>query len=148
MTGRAFLPYGRQTVDDDDIRAVVEVLRSDWLTQGPVVERFERSLADLCEAEHAVAVSSGTAALHLAALAGRVEVVKVLLEKGADPNGRDAGGLAPLHLAAAGGDARTVSALLAAEADATAAGPGGTPLDVALAAGAFDVAELLAPPDR
>ncbi len=69
MTGRAFLPYGRQTVDDDDIRAVVEVLRSDWLTQGPVVERFERSLADLCEAEHAVAVSSGTAALHLAALA-------------------------------------------------------------------------------
>lgn len=96
----------------------------------------------------AKATPSGRTTLHLAALAGRVEVVKVLLEKGADPNERDAGGHAPLHLAAAGGDARTVSALLAAKADATAAGPGGTALDVALAAGALDIAELLAPPDR
>lgn len=66
------LSYGRQSIDEDDIRAVVEVLRSDRLTQGPVVERFERALADTCGAEHAVAVSSGTAALHLAALAAGI----------------------------------------------------------------------------
>ncbi|MEI7814199.1 MAG: UDP-4-amino-4,6-dideoxy-N-acetyl-beta-L-altrosamine transaminase [Coriobacteriia bacterium] len=63
------IPYGRQWIDDDDIAAVVEVLRSDWLTQGPAVEAFERSVAEKVGAEHAIAVSNGTAALHLAALA-------------------------------------------------------------------------------
>ena len=61
------LPYGRQTLDDDDIAAVVDVLRSDWLTQGPKIEQFEAAMAERCGAEHVVAVSHGTAALHIAA---------------------------------------------------------------------------------
>jgi UDP-4-amino-4,6-dideoxy-N-acetyl-beta-L-altrosamine transaminase len=63
------IPYGRQTIDDTDIAAVVEALRSDWLTQGPMVERFERALAERCGARHAVVVANGTVALHLACLA-------------------------------------------------------------------------------
>ncbi len=62
----ARLPYGRQSIDEADIAAVVEVLRSDWLTCGPAVDRFEAALASACRATHAVAVSNGTAALHLA----------------------------------------------------------------------------------
>lgn len=60
------LPYGRQWIDDDDVEAVVAALRSDWLTTGPAVPSFEQSLASLCGAREAVAVSSGTAALHAA----------------------------------------------------------------------------------
>lgn len=60
------LPYGRQSIGDDDVAAVVEVLRSDWLTTGPAVPRFERAFADCVGAADAVAVSSGTAALHAA----------------------------------------------------------------------------------
>ncbi|MEZ6092833.1 MAG: UDP-4-amino-4,6-dideoxy-N-acetyl-beta-L-altrosamine transaminase [Pirellulaceae bacterium] len=60
------LPYGRQQIDDDDIEAVVEVLRSDWLTTGPAVERFETALANSTGSVEAVAVSNGTAALHAA----------------------------------------------------------------------------------
>ena len=63
------IPYGRQNLDDDDIAAVVDVLRGDWLTQGPTLERFERAVAEYVGAEHAVAFSSGTAALHGAAWA-------------------------------------------------------------------------------
>ena len=63
------IPYGRQSVDDDDIAAVVEVLRGDWLTQGPHVERFEETLAATVGARHAVAFANGTAALHGAAAA-------------------------------------------------------------------------------
>ncbi len=63
------LPYGRHSVDETDIAAVVEVLRSDWLTKGPVVEKFERAFARRVEAEAAVACANGTAALHLASLA-------------------------------------------------------------------------------
>ncbi len=63
------LPYARQWIDEADIAAVVEVLRSDWLTQGPVLEQFEQSLAAVTGARHAVAVSSATAGLHLSALA-------------------------------------------------------------------------------
>lgn len=59
-----FLPYGRQWVDDDDVAAVVAVLRSDYLTTGPTVDRFERALTSATRAEHAVAVNSGTSALH------------------------------------------------------------------------------------
>ncbi len=69
MASLPFLPYGRQAVDDDDIAAVAEVLRSDWLTTGPTVERFEAALAETCAAGHAVVCANGTAALHLSALA-------------------------------------------------------------------------------
>lgn len=62
-----FLPYGAQSIDDDDVRAVVEVLRSDYLTTGPAVTRFERAVAEHCGARAGVAVSSGTAGLHAAA---------------------------------------------------------------------------------
>ena len=60
------IPYGRQTIEDKDIQAVVEVLQSDWLTTGPKVDEFERSFAGYVGAKEAVAVSSGTAALHAA----------------------------------------------------------------------------------
>jgi len=62
----AFLPYGRQSIDEADIRAVVEALKGSHLTQGPSVGRFEQKLASLLDAPHVSAVSSGTAALHLA----------------------------------------------------------------------------------
>ncbi|HYE86405.1 MAG TPA: UDP-4-amino-4,6-dideoxy-N-acetyl-beta-L-altrosamine transaminase [Vicinamibacterales bacterium] len=64
---RLLLPYGRQAIDDGDLRAVVDVLNSDWLTTGPMVARFEEAFASAVGAAHAVAVSSGTAALHAAA---------------------------------------------------------------------------------
>lgn len=63
------IPYGRQEISSEDVDAVVEVLRSDWLTQGPAIPRFEAALAARCRAAHAVAMSSGTAALHLTYLA-------------------------------------------------------------------------------
>ena len=66
------LPYGRQTVDEADIAAVAEVLRGDWLTTGPKVAELETAWADRVGAGHAVAVSSGTAALHAAAFAAGV----------------------------------------------------------------------------
>jgi len=62
----AFLPYGRQSIDEDDIAAVDETLRGDWLTTGPNVEAFEKALASYVGSSHAVAVNSGTAALHAA----------------------------------------------------------------------------------
>jgi UDP-4-amino-4,6-dideoxy-N-acetyl-beta-L-altrosamine transaminase len=58
------LPYGRQDINEDDIRAVMEVLRGDWLTTGPAVERFESAVAEYAGASYAVSFSSGTAALH------------------------------------------------------------------------------------
>ena len=61
-----FLQYGRQHIDEDDIAAVVDVLRGDWLTTGPAVERFEEALAKEVGAQHAVVCNSGTAALYLA----------------------------------------------------------------------------------
>ena len=63
------IPYGRQTVSPEDIQAVVSVLQSDWLTQGPAVPAFEEALGKYCGARHAVAVNSATSALHLACLA-------------------------------------------------------------------------------
>jgi UDP-4-amino-4,6-dideoxy-N-acetyl-beta-L-altrosamine transaminase len=68
MTAR-FLPYARQTVEDDDIAAVTAALKSDFLTTGPLVEKFETAFATATGATQAVACNSGTAALHLAALA-------------------------------------------------------------------------------
>lgn len=63
------IPYSRQWVDEEDIRAVVEVLRSEWLTTGPKVREFEEALARFVGAQHGVAVSSGTAAVHAAVYA-------------------------------------------------------------------------------
>ena len=64
-----YIPYGKQSIDEDDIQAVVDVLRSDFLTTGPKVAEFEKVVADYVGAKYAVAVSNGTAALHLACLA-------------------------------------------------------------------------------
>src|SRR3546814_19883528 len=64
-----FFPYGRQHIGDDDIAAVAEVLRGDWLTTGPTVAAFEAALCAATGAAHAVARANGTAALHLVALA-------------------------------------------------------------------------------
>lgn len=63
------IPYGRQSIDETDIAAVEAVLRSDFLTQGPVVPNFEARLAELCQSQHAVAMNSATSALHVACLA-------------------------------------------------------------------------------
>ncbi|HOJ83004.1 MAG TPA: UDP-4-amino-4,6-dideoxy-N-acetyl-beta-L-altrosamine transaminase [Acetomicrobium flavidum] len=66
------LSYGHQYIDEDDIKAVVEVLRSDWLTTGPKVAEFEKRFAEMVGAKYAVAVNSGTAALHAAAFAAGI----------------------------------------------------------------------------
>lgn len=66
------LPYGHQWVDEADVQAVVEVLRSDWLTTGPKVREFEQAFADVVRAKEAVAVSNGTAALHTAMYAADI----------------------------------------------------------------------------
>ena len=63
------IPYGRHHITEDDVMAVSEVLRSDWITQGETGEKFEKSLANYCGACRAVSVSSATAALHLACIA-------------------------------------------------------------------------------
>jgi UDP-4-amino-4,6-dideoxy-N-acetyl-beta-L-altrosamine transaminase len=63
------IPYGRQDISDTDIQAVIDVLRSEFLTQGPAVSAFEKSLADYCATQYAVAVNSATSALHIACLA-------------------------------------------------------------------------------
>jgi UDP-4-amino-4,6-dideoxy-L-N-acetyl-beta-L-altrosamine transaminase len=68
-----FIPYGKQTISDDDINSVIEVLKSDFLTTGPKIKEFEEAIAKYCGAKYCVVVSNGTAALHLASL--------VLLEK-------------------------------------------------------------------
>lgn len=67
-----FLPYGRQTIEDDDIAAVAESLRADFLTTGPRVEAFEQAFAETVGAAHAVACSNGTAALHMAMIAAGI----------------------------------------------------------------------------
>lgn len=72
------IPYGRQDISEQDIQAVVDVLRSDWLTQGPAIERFEREVARLCGARYAVAVSNATAALHLACMAAELQPDDIL----------------------------------------------------------------------
>ncbi len=63
------MSYGAQSIDDEDIRAVVEVLKSDFLTQGPKIKEFEKALCDLTGARYCVAVANGTAALHMAVAA-------------------------------------------------------------------------------
>jgi len=73
-----FIPYGKQFIDDQDIQAVVETLKSTFLTTGPKIEEFENALASYCGAKYCVAVSNGTAALHLASLVLLNENDKVL----------------------------------------------------------------------
>ncbi|MHC8321674.1 UDP-4-amino-4,6-dideoxy-N-acetyl-beta-L-altrosamine transaminase [Pseudomonas sp. GB2N2] len=68
------IPYGRQSLDQADIDAVVAVLQSDWLTQGPTIECFEQAMAERCQADFAVAVCNATAALHIACLAAGLGV--------------------------------------------------------------------------
>lgn len=63
------IPYGRQNITEDDIASVIEVMNSEWLTQGPGIAEFERNMASTCNAKFAVAVSNATAALHIACLA-------------------------------------------------------------------------------
>ena len=63
-----FIPYGKQTIDEDDIKSVVEVLKSDFLTTGPKIKEFEDELCRYTNAKYCVAVANGTAALHLASL--------------------------------------------------------------------------------
>ncbi len=67
-----YIPYGRQSVDEKDIQAVMEVLQSDYLTTGPKVAEFEKKVADYVGAKYAVAVSNGTAALHISCLAAGI----------------------------------------------------------------------------
>ena len=69
---KTLLPYGRQWIDDRDVAAVTEVLRSDWLTTGPKVAAFEQAVAAAAGARGAVAVSNGTAALHAAMYALKI----------------------------------------------------------------------------
>jgi len=74
----SFIPYARQDISQDDIQAVVDVLQSNWLTQGPAIGRFETAVAAYCGAKYAVAVNSATSALHIACLAvglGRGDVL-------------------------------------------------------------------------
>lgn len=73
------LPYGRQTIDEDDIAAVAQALRGDFLTTGPTVEAFELAFAEKVGAQHAVACANGTAALHLAMLALEVRPDEVVI---------------------------------------------------------------------
>lgn len=73
------LPYGRQTIEDDDIAAVAQALRADFLTTGPRVEAFEAAFAQAVDARHAVACANGTAALHLAMLALDVQPGEVCI---------------------------------------------------------------------
>jgi UDP-4-amino-4,6-dideoxy-N-acetyl-beta-L-altrosamine transaminase len=63
------IPYGRQDISQADIEAVIKVLQSDWLTQGPTIEPFEQKVAEYCGAKYAVAVNSATSALHIACMA-------------------------------------------------------------------------------
>jgi len=73
VTQNRVIPYGRQWVDEEDIQAVIEVLRSDWLTTGPKISEFEQACAEVVGATYAIAVSSGTAALHAAIYATGVQ---------------------------------------------------------------------------
>lgn len=63
------IPYGRQDINQDDIDAINEILRSDFLTQGPTISKFEKAVADYCSVKYAVAVNSATSALHIACMA-------------------------------------------------------------------------------
>ncbi|WP_017726249.1 UDP-4-amino-4,6-dideoxy-N-acetyl-beta-L-altrosamine transaminase [Halalkalibacterium ligniniphilum] len=73
LVRQTYLPYGKQWIDDDDIQAVIDVLKSDYLTTGPAVERFEKAFSQYVDAKYAVAFSNGTAALHGACFVAGIE---------------------------------------------------------------------------
>jgi len=75
---KKYIPYGRQSIDRKDIQAVLKVLKSDWLTQGPKVIEFEKALAKYCKAKYSVVVTNGTTALHLAYLASGLKGSEVI----------------------------------------------------------------------
>ena len=89
-TRREFLPYGHQWIENDDIKAVTDVLKTDWITQGPKVAEFEELITNYCNAKYAVAFSSGTAALHAATFAAGIsnsnEVITTPITFAADGN--------------------------------------------------------------
>ena len=64
----SYIPYGRQNITKKDVDAVIKVLNSDFITQGPCVPKFEKAISNYCNAKHAIAVNSATSALHLACL--------------------------------------------------------------------------------
>ena len=66
------IPYGSQWIDEEDIQAVVKVLKGDWLTQGPTIDAFEKAFAQYVDAQYAIAFNSGTSALHGAMFAAGV----------------------------------------------------------------------------
>jgi len=70
---KTMIPYGKQDINDDDIKTVIDVLKSDWLTQGPKVPEFEQVIKQFCQVDYAVATNSATSALHLACLALEVK---------------------------------------------------------------------------
>lgn len=70
--------YGKQFIDEQDINAVIEVLKSDFLTQGPVIEKFEKAVAEYCSVKYAVAVTNATSALHIACLAAGLDKDDIL----------------------------------------------------------------------
>ena len=94
---KSYIPYGHQSIDENDIAAVVEILKSEWLTQGPIVAEFENAIARRVGARHAVAVSSGTAALHCACFAAGVKTGDEIIT-------------APITFAASGNCARYLGA--------------------------------------
>ena len=65
--------YGKQSIDEEDINSVIDVLKSDFLTQGPVIEKFEKAIAEYCGVKYAVAVTNATSALHIACLAAGLD---------------------------------------------------------------------------
>lgn len=73
MKFKNYIPYGKQSILDDDIQSVIQVLKSDYLTTGPVIKKFEEKVAAYTGAKYAVAVSSGTAALHTACFAAGIK---------------------------------------------------------------------------
>ena len=75
------IPYSTQWIGEDDILAVADALRSSNLTQGPLVEEFERSVAQYCGTQYAVAVNSGTSALHIACLAAGISEGKLQIKQ-------------------------------------------------------------------
>jgi len=67
------IPYGKQNINKDDINSVIEVMKSDYLTQGPLTPKFEKELVNYCKSKYAVAVINATSALHLACLALKIK---------------------------------------------------------------------------
>jgi len=105
------IPYGRQSIDDEDIRAVIDVLHSDWLTTGPKVDEFERSICNYSGCQHAVAVNSGTSALDIAVqsleLPKGTEVITTPFTFAATSNALLYNGLVPVY-ADITGDTRNI----------------------------------------